>query len=131
MEVAQAAEHRRVDLGRRRLGTVDTGEHLLVRDIEPAFEHVHLGIAKARQLGVGKAAEHEIHLADAAMTAAEQETAPARVQTFARQVGQGSTPTPKTRTGPGGVYIGPSDGRVIAKRTVMAALVAAIHAFLD
>src|ERR1700687_2329619 len=41
------------------------------------------------------------------MPGAEQQPAPARVQSIARNSGSahGFTPTPKTRTGPGGVYI--------------------------
>src|SRR5664280_3751871 len=107
MEIAQAAEHRGVDLGGRRLRAVHPGENLLVGNLEPGLVFIELGVAQLRDMRVGKAAEHQIHLANAAMPGAEQQPPPARVQPIARNLGSGHrvAPTPKTRTGPGGVYI--------------------------
>src|ERR1035437_9619789 len=107
MEIAQAAEQRGVDLGGRQLRAVHPGENLLVGNLEPGLVFIELGVAQLRDMRIGKAAEHQIHLANAAVPGAEQQPPPARVQPIARNIGSGHrvAPTPKTRTGPGGVYI--------------------------
>ena len=83
MEGAQFLKQRRIDLRRRLFRAIDPGEHLLVRDLQPAFNFGEVGIVQPGQFGVGKAAENQIHLANAAVPEPEFEPAPARVQPIA------------------------------------------------
>src|SRR5450631_3225113 len=89
MEIAQAAEQRGIDLGGRRLRAVHPGEHLLVGNLEPGLVLIELGVAQFRDMRVGEAAEHQVHLANAAMPGAEQQPLAARVQSIARNLGSG------------------------------------------
>ena len=85
-EVTKPAKQPGIVIRRNRLHSVDPGENLLIRDFEPALEFAEFGIAQGRQLRVGEAPEHQIHLANAAMPAAKQQTASAVIQTLARHV---------------------------------------------
>ena len=69
MECDQRAEQRRVDVGGHRFRAVDPGENLLVGNVQPALVFVEFGLAHGGKPRVGKAAEHQIHFADAAMPA--------------------------------------------------------------
>src|SRR5579875_1465589 len=114
VEITEATEHRRVDHRRHGLRSVHPGEKLLVGNVEPGLQHVEFVLAQVLESGIGKPAQHEIHLADAAMSAAEKQPTPACVQTFTRQIAQRRSPTPKTRTRPGRGYIGAAAGDVTA-----------------
>src|SRR5450830_338996 len=107
MEVAQATEQGGVDLRRRHLCAIDPVKDLQIGKLEPALVFVELGVAQRCDLRVGETAEHQIHLAHAAMPGTEQQPLPARIQPIARNPGSGHrfSPTPKTRTGPGEAYI--------------------------
>ncbi len=83
MERAQFAKQRRIDAGRRRLGAVHPGEHLLVGDLQPAFDFGEVGIGQSGQFGVGKAAQHQVHLANTAMPEPELEPFAPFVQSVA------------------------------------------------
>ena len=83
MKAPQATEQRRIEFGRRGLGAVDPGKHLLVGNIEPGLDFGEFGVGQARQFGVGKATQHEIHLADAAMPQPEFQPPPPRIEAFA------------------------------------------------
>ena len=64
---------------------------------------------KSRDMRVGEAAEHQVHLADAAVPAAEQQPPPARVQPFARNpdAGHAACSNAKNPDGAGrGLYRG-------------------------
>src|SRR5262245_8207578 len=55
---------------------------------------------------IGEPAKDKVHFADTAMPASKKKTTATRIQPLARQVrpcGHRMSPTPKTRTGPGGV----------------------------
>src|SRR5262245_61219721 len=57
---------------------------------------------------IGEPAKDKVHFADTAMPASKKKTTATRIQPLARQVrpcGHRMSPTPKTRTGPGVVYI--------------------------
>src|SRR5471032_660811 len=88
-EFAQAAEQRGVDLGGRRLRAVHPGEYLLVGNLEPGLVLIELGVAQFRDMRVGKAAKHQVHLANAAMPGAEQQPLAAHVQPITRNLGSG------------------------------------------
>ena len=71
-----------------------------------SFRIVELGSLSAASSRVGKAAEHEIHLADAAMPGAEQQPPPPRIQAFARPSRSRSVSNAKNPDGAGWGYIG-------------------------
>ena len=80
-----AAEQRRVDLRRSGFSATDPGENLLIGNVEPGARTSSSSASlKIFKLRVGKAAEHKIHLADAAMPGAKQQPPPPRIQPFAR-----------------------------------------------
>src|SRR6185437_14883104 len=108
VKIAQTPEERRVELAWRRFHSIDPAKNLLIGNSEPALKLVKFVVFQRYQLSICESAEHEIHLANAAMPAAEQQPTAARIQAFAREVRSGAhrlSPTPKTRTGPGVVYI--------------------------
>ena len=83
VEIAQPAEKRAIDIRRRCFLPAHPGEHLLIGDVEQALIFIELEIAQDRDLRIGKAAEHQIHFADAAMPGAKQQPPSARVQPVA------------------------------------------------
>ncbi len=76
MEGAQLTEKRVSSPVGGRLRAVDPSEHLLVRNIEPGLDLAQLGIGKVHQFGIGEAAHHQVHFADAAVPQSELELAP-------------------------------------------------------
>ena len=72
MKCEEPLEKRRIHIRRRRFGAVDEGKHLLVWDFEPMLEFDQFDFRERGQMCVGKAAEHKVHLTNAAMAAAEQ-----------------------------------------------------------
>src|SRR5215831_18280731 len=96
VEFAQFAEQGGIDLGRHHLRAVHPGENALIRHLEPAFDLVEFAFAQCRNMRVGEAAEHQVHLADAAVPAAEQQPSSALIQSLARNLraGHAAAPTP-------------------------------------
>ena len=85
MEIAQAAEQRGVDLGAEPAASPFTQVKIFWSGTSSQASYSSRSASLNFAIcGVGEAAEHQIHLADAAMPGAEQQPPPARVQSFAR-----------------------------------------------
>ena len=84
VKIAQTPKERGVEFAWCRFHSIDPAKNLLIRNGEPALKLVELVVLQRYQLRIRKSAEHEIHLANPAMPAAEQQPPPARIQAFAR-----------------------------------------------
>ena len=92
MESDQCRQHGGVVGRRRALGADDPGVELGVGRFDQPLEIVEPGVVELVDMGIGEAADDQIHLAHAAPPGAEQKLAPPLVQSFARSLGHGAIP---------------------------------------
>jgi hypothetical protein len=84
VEIAQPTEQRCVVIRRHGGFARDPSQQLAVRHLHELFELGKFLLRQLRNSGVSEATHDQVHFAHAAMPGAEQELAPANIQSFAR-----------------------------------------------
>ena len=92
VEGNQCREHRGVIRRRRALGAGDPGVEVGIGRFDQPLEIVEACGVELVDMGIGEAADDEIHLAHAAPPGPEQKLAPPLVQPFARSLGHRANP---------------------------------------
>src|SRR4029079_8037316 len=105
VERPQLFEHGGVVAGGRPLAADNPGVKLGIGRFHQPLEIVEACGVERGDMGVGEAADDQVHLAHAAAPGPEQNLAPPLVQSLARPFGHRCAPTPKARTRPGEAYI--------------------------
>jgi len=84
VEIAQPTEQRRVVIRRHGGFARDPSQQLAVRHLHELLELGEFLLRQLHNSGIGEAAHDQIHFPHSAMPGAEQELAPANIQSFAR-----------------------------------------------
>jgi len=82
-------QHGGVEVRRRLLRANYPGVKLDIAGLDQPFEIIKAGLIELIDMSIGKAADDQIHFADAAAPGAKQQLALARIQSFARSLGHG------------------------------------------